>query len=267
MVDKTVTWVGEDASPIDTQFGTLYYVNGKFGDGDSFSIGKKDRNAALDIRSELFNLIDQEGDYTLEDTGKKNNDDMTKWKLKGWPGHDYVPYQGNAPSGSPAPSSGAPVAHNGASRDDAISRAVALKAAATLWSGTGEMDKALHSADDILKWLTGAGPSSPPGDAATVTGAGGVGVASEPSAPPISSEAGNGDPGGVSAPASDDYPFSEGTEEAGFWNALVFAKGTAKEALKALNSVPGVKPPFDMRNLGFANAKDLMAALEKVESA
>ena len=62
-------------------------------------------------------------------------------------------------------------------------------------------------------------------------------------------------------------PFAPGSETAALWDQLVAATGSPANALTALNFVPGVKPPHDMRSVGFAHEDQLQKALAKVGAA
>jgi len=256
MVMKSVSWVADEPNLFASQHGDIWYVNGSFHDGDTFSIGSKDSNAALDHRSRLFDLIDNEEEFTLEN-GKPRGEGKsgTKWTISkaGYPGDPRVPYGQNESAQNWGKPKTTQSGSGPDSRDLAISKAVALKAAAEFAAGRGSAPDVLQVADAFLEWLTAdGGPST-----SAVADPEGETSGSAPVVVPVGGISGEGASTGAA-------PYPPGSEEAGFWKALVFACGDSEvKALARINSV--IKPPIDgIKDLPFVDAKDLMAALEKV---
>ena len=160
MTTKVISWIAKDLNEWKNQKGNIvYYVNVKFEDGDSGSVGKEDKAIAEELFLLLEGLVDQEADFQLEDNGKKNSDGLTKWKINAFPGWDPVPYtpkySGNGKAQASSPE-----------REDSIARAVALKAAAYPNAGAPGLT-VLRLAEQYLAWLQGEAPSAGATDPAT----------------------------------------------------------------------------------------------------
>lgn len=102
MVTKTVSWI---APMVEADDRGNHYITVKFLDGDTAYIGKKDLDAAIEVRGLLEETVDLERDFTLEDTGKQTKDGHTRWKIKAFGPYQpaqYVPGgNGTAPSSEP----------------------------------------------------------------------------------------------------------------------------------------------------------------------
>jgi hypothetical protein len=83
MVAKAVTWV----SPISEPDGRgNRWINVTFDDDDSGYLGKQDYDAILEVHGLLTEAMNGQitQEFILEDTGKRNKKDRTKWKIKGF---------------------------------------------------------------------------------------------------------------------------------------------------------------------------------------
>jgi hypothetical protein len=141
VVTKAVTWVSDISDP--DQRG-VRYINVAFDDGDTGYLGKKDYDAALEVHGLLTEAMNGQltQEFILEDTGKKNKKDRTKWKIKGFGEYkNPQPFQGsggppaNLDSAGPRDRSPGTFTENTWNRDDDIRWAVALKAAAAARPG------------------------------------------------------------------------------------------------------------------------------------
>ena len=117
MTTKVVTWISDIGDPTDRG---VRYVNVAFSDGVTGFIGKKEYDAALEVQGLLTEAKNQERDFTLEDTGKKNKNDGTRWKIKSFGEYQPTPYvQGGGsaqPSASGSTGSGVGMPFDSASR-------------------------------------------------------------------------------------------------------------------------------------------------------
>ncbi len=163
MTTKTVSWVAPMGEPDDRG---NRYITVKFHDGDTAYIGKKDLDAAIEVRGLLEETVDLERDFTLEDTGKKTKDGNTRWKIKAFGPYQptpYVPGGGSQAPGREAPSTESRTASASPTRstEESIARAVALKAAAIAAQGL-DTKRILVMAEEFEAWLKdSAGPSLP----------------------------------------------------------------------------------------------------------
>jgi hypothetical protein len=141
VVAKAVTWVSDISDP--DQRG-VRYINVAFDDGDTGYLGKKDYDAALEVHGLLTEAMNGQitQEFILEDTGKKNKKDRTKWKILGFGEYkNPQPFQGsggppaNLDSAGPRDRSPGTFTENTWNRDDDIRWAVALKAAAAARPG------------------------------------------------------------------------------------------------------------------------------------
>jgi len=237
VVVKAISWVSEELNEWKNtkgDGGIIYYVNGVFHDDDSFSIGTKDRDAALDHRSRLVELTDLDIEFTLENGKPRGGDHTgTKWVIAkgGYPGDVREPYgfsdtaRPAVAQSAPASVSVAPVAKNQV--NDAINRAVALKAAANWVGSEHEILDVLGAANTFLEWLTSdhGSPST-----AEVMGEGSEGPSSGPAgtSPSASLE--------VVGDSGEGVPTSEATSE---WGEKSPEAG--EEILELLNIAYGGK--------------------------
>ena len=192
MTAKTVEWVAPEINEHKNQYGITYYVNCAFADKDSGSVGKKDRDKALEIQGLLMELKGKEVEFTLESTGRKNKDGLDIWTILAFPGYT-APAKSQGGGGYGGSSSGprprSPEEH------DSINRAVALKAAVRKSPSDAEPEEVLVYAQRYYEWLS-AGPASPAETA---------GVETHPSeAPPATTSAVQGSGGSEGAEVQGD---------------------------------------------------------------
>jgi len=81
---KTVSRVSDELFETTVQGKLTWYVNVTFLDRDSGSIGKQDRDKALELQGLLLELNGQEADFTLEPKGETNHMGGEKFKIKGF---------------------------------------------------------------------------------------------------------------------------------------------------------------------------------------
>ena len=222
MTLKRVTWVAPDlnewANP--KKAGALtFYVNVAFDDNDSGSIGKQDRDNAMELHGLLTEAIGKELEFGLESTGKKNSNGGDKLRITSFPGYEPVPYErgistvGNVTQTIVSKKIEALLAGPGVladpikvypNKDADIRAAVALKAAAEVYRDHPEV--VLNAANRYYDWLTARpGRTSPRGgngDGPTAP------VSSDPDTSPAADEAGHGDGsgGGTALPTSQSAP-------------------------------------------------------------
>ena len=166
----------------------VYYVTAFFTDGEVGSAGRKDMDAALEVRGLLQEAIGQELDFTLEPKAPTKSG-KPAWKILGFgtPG-GAATYTAPGVQGSGERTTGggnsAPRGTRSPEQIDDIRRAVALKAAA-LWGQGRSLNDVLHAAAVFnAEWLSDASSAYPSTDSPSVTPAGasedsGVGVESE----------------------------------------------------------------------------------------
>ena len=92
MTAKVVSWVAPEVNEWDGGKGPLYFVNISFTDGESGSLGKKDRAKADELRMMLETLKGTEAEFGLEDRGKKNKDGKVNWSILSFPGYEPKPF-------------------------------------------------------------------------------------------------------------------------------------------------------------------------------
>ena len=92
MTLKTCAWVAPEVNEWDGGKGPLYFVNISFTDGESGSLGKKDRAKADELRMMLETLKGTEAEFGLEDRGKKNKDGKVNWSILSFPGYEPKPF-------------------------------------------------------------------------------------------------------------------------------------------------------------------------------
>ena len=169
MTKRTIGSVMDEINEWQGPNGTVFYVTAFTTNNEMISVGKKDMDAALEVRGLLQEVIEVPQEFILEPKGqtKKGN---PKWNLKAFGPPEgvwtYSTIKGGSPevngggsvsSGSENPSEG-PTPHRGsiprASTDvDASIRAsVALKAAANAYAKDG-LDVILGAAEKFDEWL------------------------------------------------------------------------------------------------------------------
>jgi hypothetical protein len=133
-------------SPISEQpdsYGNVY-VSMKFDDDTQAYKGAKPEDMVKHYADLLaIKMSGQLVEIELEDVGKVTQKGAKKWKLVGYPGWSAPVAQGGTAKAN---------ASNG-DREDAITRAVALKAAVVAWRPENEGEDVLIIADRFYAWL------------------------------------------------------------------------------------------------------------------
>ena len=170
------------------EVGTIYFVTAFFTNSEVLSVGKKDMDAALEVKGLLQEIIEVPQEFILEPKGQTKKG-AAKWNLKAFGPPEgvwtYSTMKGGQPevgAGNGATSSGpaeasAPTAPAPTNNVDASIRAsVALKAAATVLSGKGGAQPVIDYAEIFDAWLakksSGVTPQGSPEDKGVEPGTG-----------------------------------------------------------------------------------------------
>jgi hypothetical protein len=186
----------------------VYYVTAFFTDGDVGSAGRKDLDAAVEVRGLLQETIGEELDFTLEPK-KPTKSGKAAWKILGFGtpgGAATYTAPGVQGGGAPSVSGGTRSRPPEPSSEQASIRAsVALKAAADFVGHDGTYGDVLRVAEHFDAWLL-----EKTSDASSEYEGGGLGTV-----PPASSKAPAGASEDSSDPAGVREPVEVGSESGG----------------------------------------------------
>ena len=147
---------------------SIYWVTAFFTNKEVLSVGKKDMDAALEVRGLLQEIIEVPQEFILEDAGKSKNKGLQKWKLVAFGPPEGVWTYSTIKDGSPnvgaggeqPPKSGAADVHRSRPApaptnnvDASIRASVAAYTASRVHAGTGNDEAAMTSAEAWFAWL------------------------------------------------------------------------------------------------------------------
>ena len=183
----TVGSVMDDINEWQGPNGTVYYVTAFFTNSEMLSCGKKDMDAALEVKGLLQEVIEVPQEFILEPKGQTKKG-AAKWNLKAFGPPEGVWTYSTIKGGQPEVGTGleAPQSGDGVIRSDppaptnnvdaSIRASVAAYTASRVHAGTGNDEAAMKSAEAWFAWLakksSGVTPQGSPEDKGVEPGTG-----------------------------------------------------------------------------------------------